>query len=170
VLFKNDRIGGAEGMVTYFFGVQPPDWISYGIVPIVICLALHYYAFAFLLMSGALMTVDSELEEAGAVAGMARWQRMVRITMPEKESYPVKKSGNIPVHCRGGRSRSVAVSALCLHLKYPGRWPTFDEALQYVREKRQIKPEDYHEAPKEDLLVLVRQVLKLRDSGAVVLP
>ena len=82
VLFKNDRIGGAEGMVTYFFGVQPPDWISYGIVPIIICLALHYYAFAFLLMSGALMTVDSELEEAGAVAGMARWQRMVRITMP----------------------------------------------------------------------------------------
>ena len=82
VLFKNDRIGGAEGMVTYFFGVQPPDWISYGIFPIIICLALHYYAFAFLLMSGALMTVDSELEEAGAVAGMARWQRMVRITMP----------------------------------------------------------------------------------------
>ena len=60
VLFKNDRIGGAEGMVTYFFGIQPPDWISYGIVPIVICLALHYYAFAFLLVSGALMTVDSE--------------------------------------------------------------------------------------------------------------
>ena len=82
VLFKNDRIGGAEGMITYFFGVQPPDWISYGLVPIVICLALHYYAFAFLLMSGALMTVDSELEEAGAVAGMARWQRMIRITMP----------------------------------------------------------------------------------------
>ena len=82
VLFKNDRIGGAEGMLTYFFDIQPPDWISYGLVPIVICLALHYYAFAFLLMSGALMTVDSELEEAGAVAGMARWQRMVRITMP----------------------------------------------------------------------------------------
>jgi hypothetical protein len=94
---------------------------------------------------------------------------MLTQTMPEKESYPVKRAGNILVHCRGGRSRSVAVSALYLHLKYPGRWPTFEEALQYVREKRQIKPDDYHEAPKEDLLVLVRQVLNLRDSGAVVL-
>ena len=24
-LFKNDRIGGAEGMFTYFFGIQPPN-------------------------------------------------------------------------------------------------------------------------------------------------
>ena len=29
-LFKNDRIGGAEGMFTYFFGILPPNWISYG--------------------------------------------------------------------------------------------------------------------------------------------
>ncbi len=61
-LFKNDRIGGAEGMYTSFFGVQPPDWVSYGFFPIVICLALHYYAYGYLLMSGALATVDSELE------------------------------------------------------------------------------------------------------------
>ena len=81
-LFKNDRIGGAEGMVTYFFGLQVPDWLSYGMVPIIICLALHYYAYAFLLMSGALMTMDSELEEAGAVCGMSRWTRLTRITFP----------------------------------------------------------------------------------------
>ena len=81
-LFKNDRIGGGEGMVSYFFGVQPPDWISYGMVPIIICLALHYYAYAFLLMSGALMTMDSELEEAGAMCGLSRFQRLIKITLP----------------------------------------------------------------------------------------
>ena len=81
-LFKNERVGGAEGMVTYFFGVQSPDWISYGMVPIIICLALHYYAYAFLLMSGALMTVDSELEEAGAICGLSRFRRLVKITFP----------------------------------------------------------------------------------------
>ena len=81
-LFKNDRIGGSEGMFTSFFGVQPPDWVSYGFFPIVICLSLHYYAYGYLLMSGALASVDSELEEAGAICGMNRRQRVWRITLP----------------------------------------------------------------------------------------
>ncbi len=81
-LFKNDRIGGAEGFFTSVFGVSPPDWISYGFFPIVITLSLHYFAYAYLLMSGALATVDAELEEAGATCGMNRWQRVWRITLP----------------------------------------------------------------------------------------
>ena len=81
-LFKNDRIGGTEGMFTSLFGVQPPDWVSYGFFPIVICLSLHYYAYGYLLMSGALASVDSELEEAGAICGMNRRQRLWRITLP----------------------------------------------------------------------------------------
>ena len=81
-LFKNDRIGGADGMVTFFFGVSPPDWVAYGLFPIIICLALHYYAYSYLLVSGALMTVDSELEEAGAICGLSRFRRLWRITAP----------------------------------------------------------------------------------------
>lgn len=81
-LFKNDRIGGAEGFVASFLGINPPDWVSYGFFPIVVTLSLHYFAYAYLLMSGALTTVDSELEEAGAMCGMGRWQRLWRITLP----------------------------------------------------------------------------------------
>ena len=81
-LFKNDRIGGSEGLLTYMTGVQAPDWVAYGIVPIVITLAMHYYAYAYLLISGALATVDSELEEAGATSGMGKWKRIRVITMP----------------------------------------------------------------------------------------
>ena len=95
---------------------------------------------------------------------------MLHQSIPEKETYPIKRAGNILVHCRGGRSRSVAVSALYLHLKHPSRWPCFDEALQYVRDKRRIRTEAYREAPKEELLVLVRHVLNLRNSGAIILP
>ena len=58
-LFKNDRIGGAEGLFAYFIGIQPPNWVSYGFFPIVVCLALHYYAYGYLLMSGALASVDT---------------------------------------------------------------------------------------------------------------
>ena len=46
--FKNDRIGGASGAFAYFFGAQPPDWIAYGPVPIIICLSLHYYVYSYL--------------------------------------------------------------------------------------------------------------------------
>ena len=81
-LFKNDRIGGAEGLFAYFIGIQPPNWVSYGFFPIVVCLALHYYAYGYLLMSGALASVDTELEDAGAIGGMNRRQRMLRITIP----------------------------------------------------------------------------------------
>jgi len=81
-LFKNDRIGGAEGVMTSVFGVQAPNWIAYGFFPIVITLSLHYYAYAYLLISGALATVDSELEEAGATCGMGKWKRIRVITMP----------------------------------------------------------------------------------------
>lgn len=81
-LFKNDRLGGAEGVVTYFTGIQLPDWFSYGMFPIIICLAMHYYAYSYLLVSGALMTVDSELEEAGAICGLSRFKRLLLITMP----------------------------------------------------------------------------------------
>jgi len=43
---------------------------------------MHYYAYTYLLISGALATVDSEMEEAAATCGMGPWQRIWRITMP----------------------------------------------------------------------------------------
>ena len=81
-VFKNDRVGGSEGLFSYYIGGQPPDWVSYGMFPIIICLALHYYAYSYLLMSGALMTVNSDLEEAGAVGGISRFRRLWKITLP----------------------------------------------------------------------------------------
>jgi iron(III) transport system permease protein len=81
-LFRNDRLGGAAGMFSYFTGLHLPDWFSYGMFPIIICLAMHYYAYSYLLVSGALMTVDSEMEEAGAICGLSRFKRLTLISMP----------------------------------------------------------------------------------------
>lgn len=80
--FKNDRIGGAAGVFVFLFGAQPPDWLAYGAIPIVICLSLHYYVYGYLIVSGALATVDGQLEEAGAIAGLTRFQQLMRITAP----------------------------------------------------------------------------------------
>ncbi len=80
--FKNERIGGAVGICSWLFGVSPPDWLAYGFVPIVITLSLHYYPFTYLLVSGALVSLDSNLEESGEVLGASRFRILRRITFP----------------------------------------------------------------------------------------
>jgi len=82
VLFKNRLSGGTPGFFEYLMGFSPPDWLSYGPVPIIICSALHYYAFFFLFVSAALMSIDSSLEEAGELMGASRWRILRKITFP----------------------------------------------------------------------------------------
>ena len=82
VLFKNRLSGGTPGFFEFLVGVAPPDWLSYGAVPIIICSALHYYTFFFLFVSAALMSIDSNLEEAGDLMGASRWRILRKITFP----------------------------------------------------------------------------------------
>jgi iron(III) transport system permease protein len=81
-LFKNDRIGGAAGVFHYLTGVSPPDWLSYGYFPIVVTLSIHYFPFTFLLVSAALTSIDSRLEESGEILGASRAHILRRITFP----------------------------------------------------------------------------------------
>ena len=82
VLFKNRLSGGTPGLFEALFGISPPNWLAYGPVPIIICCALHYYTFFFLFVSAALMSIDSNLEEAGELAGASRWRILRKITFP----------------------------------------------------------------------------------------
>lgn len=62
---------------------------------------------------------------------------------PGKASYPDHKPGHLLVHCRGGRSRSVATLALYLACSEPKGFAGPDEALIYLRAKRglpQLQP------------------------------
>ncbi len=81
-LFRNPRVGGPTGFFQYLTGITTPDWLAYGPIPIIISLGLHYYAFAYVLMSGALASVDAHLEESGEILGAGRWQLLRRITLP----------------------------------------------------------------------------------------
>ncbi len=82
VFFKNRLSGGTPGVFEFVMGHAPPDWLSYGQVPIILCSALHYYTFFFLFVSAALMSVDSSLEEAGDLMGANRWRILRKITFP----------------------------------------------------------------------------------------
>lgn len=82
VLFKNRLSGGTPGFFEFVVGISPPNWLSYGPVPIIICSALHYYTFFFLFVSAALMSIDSNLEEAGDLMGASRGRILRKITFP----------------------------------------------------------------------------------------
>ena len=81
-LFKNDRIGGEKGIVSALTGFEPPDWFAYGLFPITVTLALHYFPFAFLLIGGALRNIDAQLEESASLVGAGRLAIIRRITIP----------------------------------------------------------------------------------------
>src|SRR5512141_970571 len=82
VFVKNRLSGWTPGVFEYLVGHAPPDWLSYGPVPIIVCSALHYYTFFFLFVSAALMSIDSSLEEAGDLMGASRWRILRKITFP----------------------------------------------------------------------------------------
>ncbi|QHW31866.1 iron ABC transporter permease [Paenibacillus rhizovicinus] len=80
--FKNGKIGGTPGILQSLIHVSPPDWLSYGFVPIVVSLSLHDSVFFFLIVGAALSSMNSQLEEAASVAGARRFTILRRIVMP----------------------------------------------------------------------------------------
>lgn len=80
-MFKTERIGGAPGFLMSL-GINVPDWLAYGPVAIIAVLSLHYYAYAYLLVSSALNSVNSELEEMGEIQGAGKAKILRQITFP----------------------------------------------------------------------------------------
>lgn len=80
-MFKTERIGGSPGFLMSL-GIDVPDWLAYGPVAIVIVLSLHYYAYAYLLVSAALNSINSELEEMGEIQGAGKAMILRKITLP----------------------------------------------------------------------------------------
>lgn len=77
--------------------------------------------------------------------------------LPDKKTYRRREKGNVLVNCRGGRSRSVTLVALFLHVEMPDRFPTLDAALDHVRTRRELRPDEWHEAPKPMLIAAARK-------------
>jgi hypothetical protein len=77
--------------------------------------------------------------------------------LPDKPSYPRRERGSVLINCRGGRSRSVAVVALFLHLTLPVEFPTLDDAIDFVRVKRELPENEWFKAPKPVLADAARR-------------
>ena len=81
-VFRSPKVGGQPGIYEALIGVGPPEWLSYGAFPISITLAIHYFPFAYLLVAGALATIDSQMEESALISGAGRLMTLRRITFP----------------------------------------------------------------------------------------
>ena len=81
-IFKNNRSGGTLGFLQAIFNINPPDWLAYGMLPIIITLSLHYYAYTFLLVSSALSSLGGDLEEIAEIKGAKRLTIFRKITLP----------------------------------------------------------------------------------------
>ena len=80
-VFKTARIGGTQGFLSYL-GLEPPDWLAYGPVAIICVLTIHYYAYAYLLISASFRSINSELEEMGEILGAGKLLMLRKITFP----------------------------------------------------------------------------------------
>lgn len=80
-------------------------------------------------------------------------------SMPEKSSYPNQERGHILVNCRAGRSRSIVLVSMYLHLQKTAKFPTFDDALLFVRKSREIRPAEFHDAPNDHMISTAKQAI-----------
>ncbi len=76
--------------------------------------------------------------------------------LPERATYARRERGNVLVNCRAGRSRSVALVSLFLHVEMPEKFPTLEDAMAHVRERRQLRRDEWHETPKPMLVAAAR--------------
>ena len=79
-MFRNST-SGANGFLAGM-GIPVPDWLAYGPIAIVLCMSMHYYAFSYIMVSGALRSINSELEEMGEIQGASKAQILRHITLP----------------------------------------------------------------------------------------
>jgi hypothetical protein len=77
--------------------------------------------------------------------------------LPERISYPNRARGHVLVHCRGGRSRSIALAALFLHKVQPDQFPTLELAIDHARKMRGLPEDEYYKAPKPVLIEAARK-------------
>jgi len=86
------------------------------------------------------------------LAGYYQLTGLIRQEFPDKPSYPMREKGNVLVNCRAGRSRSVTLVALYLHLELPERFPTLEAAIDHVARTRGLAEEIRYKTPKPVLI------------------
>lgn len=81
-IFKSEQYGGTPGFLNAVFGINPPQWLIFGYIPIIISLGVHYVPYFFIMMRGALANIDSRLEESAELLQASKLEILMKITLP----------------------------------------------------------------------------------------
>lgn len=82
-MFRTDaQTLGAAGFLQTVTGIVVPDWVTFGLFPIILVMVLNYYAYAYLLTAAALASMNRQLEEAAMMHGAGLWTVIRRINLP----------------------------------------------------------------------------------------
>lgn len=120
-VFRNDRIGGATGLLASI-GVEVPDALAWGALPVTLTLTAHYFSLAFVVVAAALASVGGDLLAAAELTGASRARVALRIALPAVA--PAMGSGFLLAFAEG--VSNFAVPAL---LGLPVRFQTLSTRL-----------------------------------------
>src|SRR6478735_4954769 len=99
---------------------------------------------------------DAGNPQTMVMAGYFLLDGALRQQLPYRPTYPHRRQGNVLLHCRGGRSRSVILAALYLHIQMSDRFPTLDASIAHLRKARALHPDEWFETPKPMLIEAAR--------------
>ncbi|MCI2266174.1 ABC transporter permease [Sediminivirga luteola] len=80
-VFRNDRVGGTPGLLGSL-GIQVPDVLAWGAVPVTLTLVAHYFSLSFVIIAAALASLGGDLIAAAELTGASRLRVAVRIALP----------------------------------------------------------------------------------------
>lgn len=82
-MFRTDsQTLGAAGFLQTATGLVVPDWVTFGLLPIILVMVMNYYAYAYLLTTAALSSMNRQLEEAALMHGASLWTVLRRVNLP----------------------------------------------------------------------------------------
>ncbi|MET0302473.1 MAG: iron ABC transporter permease [Microbacteriaceae bacterium] len=120
-VFRNDRLGGAPGLLTAL-GIPVPDALAWGALPVTLTLVAHYFSLSFIVIAAALANVGGDILAAAELTGASRARIAFRIALPAVA--PAALSGFLLAFAEG--VSNFAVPAL---LGLPVRFQTLSTRL-----------------------------------------
>lgn len=124
--FKNSTIIAASnqvGILEALTGITVPETMVYGLIPIAMCLGIHYAPFAYIFVGGILRNMEANLEEAATILKASRMKIIRKITFPMV--LPGIISTVLLVFASSMSSYTVPV-----FLNKHGRFPTVSTSMQ----------------------------------------
>jgi len=99
---------------------------------------------------------------ASAVLALDQFKTPRTLMPKDEKTYPTVQ--NILVHCHSGQSRSVTVASLYIFYKHRDQFPSYFDAVNFVKAQRHLQ--DNNNVPHPKVTELAQELVKMNLLGA----